>query len=132
MRGKFFQTMFFVLCLFPGIPCLIIYTKDWPKLRVPYWYDYVDLVFVWVVLVVATLWLGNEVLKKKWSMSTLILAVSLYGGGVWLLFSAFEALNCWFLIAGEALIISAIALTGFTKAKNKIKKGRRERCSKIF
>ena len=88
----------------------------------------------WIGIITITLFLLAVLIiylrdkRFKWLILALILAVFLLGGGIWLLFFAIKALNCWLLIAGEALVVTAIVVGYFTiKAKNnknKIKKNR--------
>ena len=93
-------------------------------LRDTYWIGIIIALFLLAVLII---YLRDK--RFKWLILAWILVVFLLGGGIWLLLSAFEALNYWLLIAGDALIVIAIVATCFTirakKTKIKIKKRKR-------
>ena len=87
-------------------------------LRDTYWIG----IIITIALLLAVLIVYLHDKRFKWLILALILVVFLLGGGIWSIFQGTKRLDLGLLIAGEAFVISAIVLAGFT-IKTKIKKG---------
>ncbi|MCJ7804550.1 hypothetical protein MUP35_02345, partial [Patescibacteria group bacterium] len=59
--------------------------------------------------------------RFKWLILALILVVFLLGGGIWSIFQGTKRFDLGLLIAGEALVISAIVLAGCLPKITKLK-----------